>query len=85
MLFRPNKRAFENKAGGNRLDGLDGEELPDIKTIRAKVASSSKQIQLMDGGSLAAAKRAAVANLEDVEREILEGTSVGKRYVISSI
>jgi hypothetical protein len=26
-----------------------------------------------------------VANLEDVEREILEGTSVGKRYVISSM
>ncbi|KAH8081874.1 WLM domain-containing protein [Filobasidium floriforme] len=76
---RPNKKAFEDKAGGNRLDGLDGEDLPDIKTIRAKVASSARQIQLMDGGSLAAAKRAAVANLEDVEREILEGTSVGKR------
>jgi len=34
---------------------------------------------MVDGGSLAAAKRAAIANLDPKERELLEGTTTGKR------
>lgn len=105
---RANKKAFEDKEGGNRLDGLDGRyktspettlldarltcysdcvdltdpDLPDVKTLRARINASAKTIQLADGGSLAAAKREATSNLTVTEREILEGTFKGKRYVV---
>jgi hypothetical protein len=55
-------------------------ELRDVKTIKANINAAAKALQTVDGGSLAAAKRAAIADLDPRERELLEGTTTGKRY-----
>jgi hypothetical protein len=54
-------------------------ELPDIKTIKANINAAAKSLQMVDGGSLAAAKRAVLADLDPKQRELLDGTSTGKR------
>lgn len=58
-------------------------ELPDIKTIKANINAAAKALQMIDGGSLAAAKRAVTADLDPKERELLEGTTTGKRCALS--
>lgn len=86
---RPNAKAFDQVlqastgvgggAEGNRVDGHRVADAAEVRAIKARITSLTREIRELKGLSLAASKREAISSLSPAEQSVYETSTLGKQ------